>query len=473
MLFTVFHSRILVIGMSALWCLQISIPAVAGTVTDDAVVGVQDAAVEPDASESVSPAAADDAVNAGEENGEDSSALNGPAASVRQAESMFHEAVQLFENGKNAAAQQKYAAMLVALSSASVDAAAWYGLTQDMSGMFYSLKKSGGGAPRSSGDNSIRLDADNELVKKYLKLYTEGHPKDSIKKALERSGRYRPMIENILAEYDLPRELVYLPIVESLYNVNDLSRAGALGLWQIMPHRARALGLKINYWVDERKDPEKSTRAAARYLKQLYGMFDDWHLALAAYNRGEYGLIRDLKFSNATNIDEMKERQAVPRETQFYVPQFIVCTLIGKEPQKYGFDAVPERALETELVPLDKIVDLKIAAKCAGISVEELRGLNPGLKAWCTPHNYPGFELRVPAGKKEEFLTALSAEKELNPSPGFVKYRVVKGDHLGKIAKKFRTSEAAIRTDNSLRKKYLQIGQILVVRPGRKYFTAN
>lgn len=464
------RSRILMILISLALCVQVSGPAVAGTLEEDAAASVPEAAVEPDGACAV-PAAADDAVNAGEESADD--AVSGPAANIRQAEAVFHDAVQLFESGKTVEARQRYADMLVALSSAGVDAAAWYGLTQDMSGIFYSLRRAAGGAPHSPGDNTIRLDTDNELVKKYLKLYTEGRPKESIRKALERSGRYRPMIDTVLAEYDLPPELVYLPIVESLYNVNDCSRAGALGLWQIMPARARALGLKINYWIDERKDPEKSTRAAARYLKQLYGMFDDWHLALAAYNRGEYGLIRDLKFSNATNIGEMKERNAVPRETQFYVPQFIVCTMIGKDPRQYGFDVTPEQAASSELVPVDKVVDLKVAAKCAGIGVDELRALNPALRAWCTPHNYPGFELRIPAGKKEEFLAALSAEKELNPSPGFVKYRVVKGDYLGRIAKKFSTSVTAIRADNNLTKKPLQIGQVLVVRPGRKYFAAN
>ena len=108
-------------------------------------------------------------------------------------------------------------------------------------------------------------------------------------------------------------------------------------MWQIMAHRGQALGLKINYWVDERKDPVKATRAAAKYLRELYILLNDWHLALSAYNRGEYGLIRDMKFSNASSVLEMKERNALPKETQNYVPQFIASVKIAKNPEEYGF----------------------------------------------------------------------------------------------------------------------------------------
>jgi membrane-bound lytic murein transglycosylase D len=303
-----------------------------------------------------------------------------------------------------------------------------------------------------------------------MKLYSEGKAKPIVQKALTRSGRYRPMILGILKEYDLPEELVYLPVVESLYSVNDLSCAGALGLWQLMPDSGRGLGLKVNYWIDERKDPEKSTRAAAQYLKELYLMFDDWHLALAAYNRGEFGLGRDLKFSKATNICEMKSRNAVPRETQSYVPQFIASTIIGDNPKEYGFDTVYDPPIQYDKVKIEKIVDLKIAAECAGSTLEVIRELNPALKAWCTPHGYPDFELNIPSGTKETFIANIAKVKELNPSSGFIKYKIVKRDTLSKIAKKFGTTVASVRDDNHIKNpKALRIGQVLIIRPGRKY----
>ncbi|MHB9155750.1 MAG: lytic transglycosylase domain-containing protein [Endomicrobiales bacterium] len=412
----------------------------------------------------------------GREQGRDDDALS--RRKIKEAEILYRDAVRSHEHGNNARAQELYERSLAVLSEARIGAAAYYGVKDDFALLFNKLDKAcavpGTEAAADGPRYSIPLEQDNELVRKYLKAYTGGAPGETIRKALARSGRYRDMILPILKEYDLPEELVYLPVVESLYNNNDLSRAGALGLWQLMPDRARALGLKVNYWIDERRDPEKSTRAAARYLKQLFIMFDDWHLALAAYNRGENGLVRDLKFSNATNIGEMSGRNAVPRETQNYVPQFIVCTLIGENPEKYGCAPEYEKPRAFDEVTVNAVTDLKVAAKCAGTTVETLRELNPALKAWCTPHNYPGFILRLPAGTREAFAGAIALEKDLNPTRGYVKYRVVKGDSLSKIAKKFSTTTASIREDNRIKdSRKLKISQTLVIRPGRKYFAAR
>ena len=276
-----------------------------------------------------------------------------------------------------------------------------------------------------------------------------------------------------LDELANPRHRVaqYLPVVESLYRVEDLSRAGALGLWQIMPQRARALDLKLNYWIDERKDPEKSTRAAARYLKELFLMLDDWHLVLAGYNRGEFGLVRDLKFSNATTICEMAERSAVPKETQLYVPQFIAVSMIGEDPQKYGYDLVYDPPLVYDTVKIPTVIDLKIVAQCAGTSLSTIRELNPSLIAWCTPHNAPDFELHIPSGTAGAFTANIALVKDLNPSPGYIKYKVLGNDWLEKIAKKFSTTVTAIKEDNARvkKQKYLRVGQVLIIRPGRKY----
>ena len=203
-----------------------------------------------------------------------------------------------------------------------------------------------------------------------------------------------------------------MPVVESLYNNKVVSKAGAVGIWQIMAHRGRALGLKINYWIDERRDPEKATKAACLYLKQLYLMFNNWHLALAAYNRGEYGLIRDMRFSNASNISEMSDRNAIPKETQKYVPQFIAAVKIAVDPQKYVFDKLNIlESLRYDTIKTDKVIDLKIAAKCAETTLEEIKRLNPALNAWCTPQGYPSFELKIPYGTKTKFLENIALER--------------------------------------------------------------
>jgi membrane-bound lytic murein transglycosylase D len=261
-------------------------------------------------------------------------------------------------------------------------------------------------------------------------------------------------------------------VVESLYNVNDLSRAGALGLWQFMPQSARGFGLKVNYWVDERKDPEKSTDAAMQYLRDLYLMFDDWHLALAAYNRGEFGLGRDMHFSQAVNIKQFKDRKAVPTETEKYVPQFMAVTLIADNAKQYGYNIKFERPLEFDEVAINNVIDLKIVAECAKTSVETIHELNPSIMAWCTPPNYPDFVLKLPKGTKDMFLVNVALVKDLNPSRGFVKYKVKKGDWIEKIANKHHTTVRTIKEDNKQLqgKKYLRIGQILIIRPGKKYF---
>ncbi|MBR3627500.1 MAG: transglycosylase SLT domain-containing protein [Elusimicrobia bacterium] len=319
----------------------------------------------------------------------------------------------------------------------------------------------------------ISMEYDEEILDYWIQKYTTGKSAQGIRLALERSGKYKDMIVSILKEYNLPEDLQYLPIIESLFNNNVVSKAKAVGMWQIMAHRGQALGLQINYWVDERRDPVKATRAAAKYLRELFVLLNDWHLALSAYNRGEYGLIRDMKFSNSSSVLEMKERHAIPKETQNYVPQFIASVKIAKNPEEYGFkDLKYEEPLSFDTVVIDKVIDLKIVAKCADTTVEVIKELNPSILAWCTPHGYKNFELHLPTGTKDLFLENISKEKDLNPDPGFIKYKVKKGDYLEKIAREFRTTVKAIKEDNQKLKKqkYLQPKQVIIIRPGRKYY---
>lgn len=397
---------------------------------------------------------------------------------IIEADEYLNKALLALEQNDNEEVLLNYHLFLDKINSADVDPSITKFLLTDCQNLIRKIKnfnemntekeylKSDNGA-------KVSLDYNEEEINKWIQIYTTGNVKKNIQGALERSTKYKQLIQNIFEEYDLPQELVYLPIVESLFKNNAVSRVKAVGLWQIMAHRGKALGLHINYWIDERKDPEKSTRAAAKYLKDLFVLLNDWHLALSAYNRGEYGLLRDMKFSNASSVSEMKERNAIPKETQNFVPQFIVAVKIANNPEKYGFTNLNyEQPLQYDTVIINKVIDLKIVAKCANTTVEEIRELNPAILAWCTPHGYKDFELKLPYGSKDEFLKNIELEKDLNPSPGYIKHKVKKGEWLEKLAVKYKTTTKAIKEDNPkiAKQKYLKVGQVLIIRPGKKYY---
>ena len=412
------------------------------------------------------------------------SAINGAPSNnetkgaVLEAEALYRRAVDAFKNGKPEDAKRYFTLFISRLEKAGIEPGLYFFLFDDLENIItklkriYSIDKP---APVLEPEKySIPMECeDNSLVERYIEIYSSGKPKERVKSAIERSGMYREIILKNLQAFNIPEELFWLPVIESLFNNNVISTAGAVGIWQIMAHRGRGLGLQINYWIDERRDPEKATRAACLYLKELYVMLNDWHLVLAGYNRGEFGLLRDMKFSNASNITEMTDRNAIPRETQRYVPQFIAAVTIANNLEKYGFDDLKiAEPLKYDKVKTDRVIDLKIAAQCAETTVEEIKKLNPALNAWCTPHGYPGFELKIPYGAKAKFLENIAKVKDLNPSPGFIKHKVAKGEYIEKIAAKYKTTPKEIYKDNPglAKKKYLQVRQVIIVRPGKSYY---
>lgn len=325
--------------------------------------------------------------------------------------------------------------------------------------------------PEGNGqkEHVIEIDPENEIVKKYLVLYTQKR-KEAVEEALARSARYRPYIESELRKAGLPPELFWLVMAESEYKLHALSRAGAAGLWQFMPFTGRKYGLEVSFWVDERFHPEKATQAAIRYLSDLYQWFGDWHLAMAAYNRGENGIGRDLSFTRATDFKLLYRRGAMPLETRHYVPKFMACVLIGENPGKYGLSPRYESPEPYDEVQIDRALDLELAAKAAGTDKETIQRLNPHLRAWCTPPDRKGFMLRVPTGAKERMLAHLAGVEDWNPGPSFVQYRVQRGDFLGKIARRYRTSVQNIMQLNNIRNpRLLRPGMVLKIRPGRGF----
>ncbi|MDR3111959.1 MAG: transglycosylase SLT domain-containing protein [Elusimicrobiota bacterium] len=397
---------------------------------------------------------------------------------IADAQKEYQKAVDSLKKKDYAVAKKHFNILLKELEHSAIEPEIYYFLLDDIGSIvaklksFYEADENSDLSQNLSG--SIPMTTKNRsLIENYISIYSNGKSKERVTLALERSGAYKNIVLQSLRKFDLPEELFYLPVVESLYNAEAVSRAGATGMWQIMSHRGRALGLQINYWIDERLDPERSTQAACLYLKQLYVMLNDWHLVLAAYNRGEYGLLRDMKFSNAVDVSEMVARKAIPKETQNYVPQFIAAVTIGKNLKQYGFKNLNyAQPLVYDKYVTNEVVDLKIIAKCAETTLEEIKKLNPALKAWCTPHGYPNFEVKIPYGSKSKFLENIKNIPDLNPSPGLIKHKVAEGEYLGKIARTYSTSVKAIHEDNRnlAKKKSIKIGETIIIRPGKNYF---
>jgi membrane-bound lytic murein transglycosylase D len=279
--------------------------------------------------------------------------------------------------------------------------------------------------------------------------YFSGRGRENFENALIRSGRYRDMIQKTLKEEGVPQDLIYLAQAESGFHPLALSRAGARGMWQFMGSRARGYGLKRSRWVDERQDPEKATKAAAHHLKDLYNQFGDWYLAMAAYNSGPGGVQSAVRRTGYADFWELYRRNALPRETRNYVPIILAVTIMAKNPEQYGLDKLQlDQPLPYDSVKLDYPVDLRLVAECIGVTPYALQDLNPSLLRWTTPENGE-FELRLPAGTKDEYRAAI----EKIPTDKRVWWRyhqVAEGDTLASIARAYRTTPSAIASANSL-----------------------
>ena len=247
--------------------------------------------------------------------------------------------------------------------------------------------------------------------------------------ALSRSGRYVPRMSSILQKEGLPIELAYLPLIESGYRLHAVSRAGAVGPWQLIPGTGRRYGLRIDRFVDERRDPVKSTRAAAKYLKDLHAMFGDWHLSLAAYNTGEGNISRILGEGHADDFWEMSDRGYLYRETEDFVPEFLAALHIAATPQAYGFETPDQETLEYDLVTIKRSLPLTRVAKLSGASTEAIKELNPALHRGVTPPNR--YAVRLPRGTKDTFEIAYANMGTLSVPSGHKK-AVRHGRKVGK-----------------------------------------
>jgi LysM repeat protein len=304
---------------------------------------------------------------------------------------------------------------------------------------------------------------DNPKVRHFVRYYaTTG--KIRFQQLLGRSGKYLPMIAKVLSQEGLPEELGYLALLESEFVVNTTSRNGAVGLWQFIAATARRYGLRIDEWVDERRDPVKSTRAAAAYLKDLHDYYGRWYLATAAYNAGPGNVDKALQQSGAKDFWHIKTKTQLTEETHNFVPKFVAISLIAMDPSKYGLNDVRyEAALDYEEVELKAPMKLAALAQSAETEIPDLRDLNPALLRDMTPPGEQSFRINVPVGKAS-ILLAKTIEKpvEKNTEPTqVVTHEVKRGETLFSIARSYGLEVRALMEFNGLTTSRLLIGQRL------------
>jgi membrane-bound lytic murein transglycosylase D len=304
----------------------------------------------------------------------------------------------------------------------------------------------------------------NSKVLGYIELFqTRLH--DWFDEGLRRGSRYLPMIQDVFRVEGLPSDLAYVPLIESAFNPNAQSRAKAKGMWQFMSGTAKENGLKQDWYIDERSDPEKATRAAAAYLKTLGGMFDgDWHLALASYNGGPGRVQKAMTRSKKNDFwDLSATSRFLPNETREYVPMILAAIVIAKNPSQYGFDFAPEAPLSYERVTLEEAVDLRHVAEWTGAAIDDIQALNPELRRWTTPVRTPNYDLKVPAGTGDALRARLS-ESSPESLTALQWYTVKRGESLLTIARQLKVKQSDLAEANFISaKSRVATGQRLIV----------
>jgi len=288
----------------------------------------------------------------------------------------------------------------------------------------------------------------NDVVVSYLNFFQTPRGRAIVENGLRRKGRYEEMIARVLREEGVPQDLMYLAQAESAFQPTAVSRAGARGLWQFMPFRGEEYDLDRTYWVDERSDPEKATRAAARHMRDLYDMFGDWYLVMAAYNSGPMNVVKAIERTGYADFWELQRRHALPKQTQNYVPIIIALALVAKDPGLYGVQIAPEKPAPVDIVHPSHSIDLHLVADATGADIDDLRQMNPELLRNVTP-NDPNFQLKLPAGDGEKLLNAINQVPE-DKWTSWRLHTVEEGETLSEIARHYRVTVPAIELANHL-----------------------
>jgi membrane-bound lytic murein transglycosylase D len=308
---------------------------------------------------------------------------------------------------------------------------------------------------------------DNTPVRKWIDYFC-GRGRDTFVRWVKRSGQYRMTTLKILKEEGLPLEMANLALIESGFNPNAYSRAHAVGMWQFIGSTARLYGMRVDWWVDERRDPVRSTRAASRYLRDLYTVFDSWELALAAYNTGQRGVERAMKRSRSNDYWELR----LPRETRDYVPKFMAACIIMENPESHGFTFEYDPAIDFEEISVEPKTSLAVVARCAEADECAVKAMNPHLIRECSPDGDGDYAVRIPRGTAEKCLANLEAmpaadriaKAYANP---YMKHTVRSGESLSVIARKYGVSMYEIARVNGISNYHrIRAGQVLTIPYG-------
>lgn len=305
----------------------------------------------------------------------------------------------------------------------------------------------------------------NSRVRYFIERY-QNQDRKFFAESMVRRGAWIGMINGIFEETGIPTELSAMALVESGYKTKALSRARAYGMWQFMKGTARLYGLHIDSWQDERVDPEKATRAAARHLKDLYADLGDWKLAMAAYNAGQGRVERAIRRSGTRDFWQISRTRHLVRETRNYVPAIMAAVIILRDPGRYGFDVEPAEPVRYDKVSVDSWVDLDKVALCAGTDLQTIRELNPDLKYNTTPPKRVPYEVKVPRGTREAFTLAFAKIPEDERVVPKI-HTVRRGDTLYDLARKYRTTVTAICRMNGISsRRILRLNQQLLIPTG-------
>jgi len=330
-------------------------------------------------------------------------------------------------------------------------------------------------APTPALEHAVRTDLEtnehdipipfNKRVLSYVELF-QGRLHEFIEEGMKRGSKYLPMIQSVFRAEGLPMDLAYVPLVESAFKPNALSRVKAKGVWQFMRGTALENGLRHDWYIDERSDPEKATQAAAKYLRTLNRIFHgDWHLALASYNGGPGRLQRAVKRTGLDDFWRLTEqkKKILPRETREYVPMILAAIVIARNPAQYGFDFAAEAPRAFDRVTLPRPVDLRRVAEWADTTIDEIQALNPELRRWTTPVRDEQYELKVPSGTAEVVRSRLGDSVAADLAS--LKYYTVKrGETLPSIARKLHVSSTDLAEANYLNARArVSAGQQLMV----------